>query len=332
MGFGGALIQRARAAFDQPPSRSRSNERHHRLFGVPAGIFMQWDPINFFMDEEDIHGDDGFRHYRAADFHDEPGDPLMRGDLRLLNNLGRPSEPDYKTEYTHSAKPPPGFTHDFELSSTSLMPVIEIDSPCSSSSSLGRPGDAVLACPRCHDPLVLGAADIAEERARKRLWGLRCGHLLDGKCVEELMKPPPLVVPKAIDVKGKGKAECIDEPSLPGAYPTHSLKGKGKAMESDITPEPVFSSIRSRLRPRHPPSLPPEPLPASPGPSRVRPRAPRTPLKGKGNGKGRAKVPIVEAEHEWTCPVGGCGRVHVSQLIGGRWIMDDKRGAIAVFV
>lgn len=332
MGFGGAFIHRARAAFDQPPTRSHSNERHRRVFGMPADILMRWDPLNIFMDEE-LHGDDGFRHYRAADFHDEPGDPLMRGDLRFFNTIGRPSEPDYKTEYTHPTKPAPGFIHDFELSSITSAPVIYIDSPASSSSSTNRPGDAVLVCPRCHDPLMLGAADVAEDRARRRLWGLRCGHLVDGKCVEELMKPSPLIVPEIIDVKGKGKAECVDELPLPGAYPTRSLKGKGKATESEISPEPIFSSIRSRLRPRPPlPSSSSEPLPAGPGPSRIRPGAPRTPLKGKGKGKGRAKVSIVEAEHEWTCPVGGCGRVHVSQLIDGRWVMDDKRGAITAFI
>ncbi|KAJ8588268.1 hypothetical protein M405DRAFT_820000 [Rhizopogon salebrosus TDB-379] len=339
MGLGGALLQRARAAFDQPPSRSRSNERpRRRIFGIPADVFMQWNPLDFFMDEEEPHGDNGFRHYRAADFHDDPGDPLMRGDLRLFNNLGRPSEPDYKTEYTHPTKPAPSFTHDFELSSMTSASAIDIDSPCSSSSSTNRPGDAVLVCPRCHDPLILGATDVAKDRARRRLWGLRCGHLLDGKCVEELMKPPPLIVPEIVDVKGKGKgkgkAEYVDELPLPGAYPTRSLKGKGKATEPEISPEPIFSSIRSRLRPRHPlPSSSSELLPAAPGPSRARPRtSSRTPLKGKGNGKGRVKGPVVEAEHGWTCPVGGCGRVHVSQLINGQWVMDDKRGAITVFV
>jgi hypothetical protein len=149
------------------------------------------------------------------------------------------------------------------------------------------------------------------------------------------MKPPPPVVPESIDVKGKGKAEYEDEFPVPGAYPTHSRKGKGKAMEPDIFPEPEFTSIRSRLRPRHPlpsSSSSSSPLPAGPGPSHARPKAsPRKPPTKKGNGKGRAKGPVVEAEHEWTCPVGGCGRVHVSQLINGQWIMDDKRGAITVF-
>lgn len=342
MGFGGALLQRARAAFEHPPARSHNHERRRRVFGIPADVFMQWNPLDFFgHDEDELYDDDGFRHYRAADFHDEPGDRLMRGDLRLFNAHapGRPSEPDYKPEYTHPVKPPSGFTHDFELSSMTPASVIDIDSPCSSSSSNSRSGETMLTCPRCHDPLMLGAADVAEDRAKRRLWGLRCGHLLDGKCVEELMKPTPLVTPRSLDTgdvkgKGKGKAKEEDELELPGAYLTRSLKGKGKETDGNIFnifSEPDFSSIRSRLRPR--PPLPSGPLPAGPGPSRARARAaPRQPMKAKANGKGRAKVPNVEAEYEWTCPVGGCGRVHVSQLIDGRWVMDEKRGAITVFV
>ncbi|KAG1736551.1 hypothetical protein EDB19DRAFT_1720956 [Suillus lakei] len=341
MGFGGALLQRARAAFEQPPARPH-NERRRRVFGIPADVFLQWNPLDFFGHEEDeLYDDDGFRHYRAADFHDEPDDRLMRGDLRLFNAPGRPSEPDYKPEYTHPMKPASGFTHDFELSSMTSAPVIDIDSPSSSGSSSSRSGETMLTCPQCHDPLILGATDVAEDRAKRRLWGLRCGHLLDGKCVEGLMKPIPLVAPNSLDTidvksKGKGKAKEEDELELPGAYLARPVKGKGRETESNIFnifSEPNFSSIRSRLRPRPPlPSHSSGPLPAGPGPSRARPGAPRLPVKPKSNGKGRAKVPNVEAEYEWTCPVGGCGRVHVSQLIDGQWVMDEKRGAITVFV
>ncbi|KAG1738426.1 uncharacterized protein EDB91DRAFT_1249340 [Suillus paluster] len=341
MGLGGALLQRARSAFEHPPVRSHNNDRRRRVFGIPADVFMQWNPLDFFGHEEDeLYDDDGFRHYRAADFYDEPGDALMRGDLRRFNSLGRPSEPDYQTEYTHPTNPASGFTHDFELSSITSAPVIDIDSPGSSSSSSSRHGETMLACAWCHDPLILGATDVGEDRAKRRLWGLRCGHVLDGKCVEELMKPIPVITPDSLetnDVKGKGKAKEVDDPKLPSTYPTGSSKGKGKATEPDIFnifPEPEFPSIRSRLRPR--PPVPPRPagsLPAGPGPSRGRPRAaPRTSTKAKGNGKDRAKVLSVEAEYEWTCPVGGCGRVHVSQLINGQWVMDEKRGAITVFV
>lgn len=154
------------------------------------------------------------------------------------------------------------------------------------------------------------------------------------------MKPMPIVTPHSLDtadVKGKGKAKEEDKLEAPGAYLTRSVKGKGKETDSNIFNifyEPEFSSIRSRLRPRPPlPSHPSGPSPAGPGPSRARARAaPRPHVKAKANGNGRAKVPNVEAEYEWSCPVGGCGRVHVSQLIDGQWVMDEKRGAITVFV
>ncbi|KAI0749323.1 hypothetical protein C8Q80DRAFT_1161383 [Daedaleopsis nitida] len=55
----------------------------------------------------------------------------------------------------------------------------------------------------------------------------------------------------------------------------------------------------------------------------------------KGKGKGRAKAGpklAIEAEHEWRCPVGGCGRVHYSVRVEGEWRNDEGRGAIALFV
>ena len=55
----------------------------------------------------------------------------------------------------------------------------------------------------------------------------------------------------------------------------------------------------------------------------------------KGKGKARARVlpkPAIEAEHEWRCPIAGCGRLHYSVRIEGGWRNDEGRGAIALFV
>lgn len=60
-----------------------------------------------------------------------------------------------------------------------------------------------------------------------------------------------------------------------------------------------------------------------------------TPSRTKGKGKARAKAEpkvTIEAEHEWRCPVAGCGRVHYSVRVEGVWKNDEGRGAIALFV
>ncbi|KAI0787755.1 hypothetical protein C8Q74DRAFT_1366576 [Fomes fomentarius] len=60
-----------------------------------------------------------------------------------------------------------------------------------------------------------------------------------------------------------------------------------------------------------------------------------TPSRTKGKGKARAKAEpkvTIEAEHEWRCPVAGCGRVHYSIRIEGVWKNDEGRGGIALFV
>jgi hypothetical protein len=44
------------------------------------------------------------------------------------------------------------------------------------------------------------------------------------------------------------------------------------------------------------------------------------------------KAPLVEADYQWKCPVAGCAKVHTSLLIVGKWIMDEKTGAIGVYV
>jgi hypothetical protein len=54
--------------------------------------------------------------------------------------------------------------------------------------------------------------------------------------------------------------------------------------------------------------------------------------RGKRNkGKNKVVEQVVEATHEWTCPLSGCSKVHVSLLIEGEWTMDKERGAIGIY-
>ncbi|EGN99196.1 hypothetical protein SERLA73DRAFT_182075 [Serpula lacrymans var. lacrymans S7.3] len=380
MGFGGALLAMTRHALG---NGSRSNDddgmaRRRRFLYPPTavGMFRRWGGFDYNPDAVADFEDEAFA-FLADDDPDRPFYHYTGGSL-----AAKPVEPDYKPEFTHPDKPPPGFTFDFapQSSAPSTPPsnsrsVIVVDDspgPSSASSSLSEEAGVTLACAHCRDPLILGGADVAEGRSGRKLWGLRCGHLLDGKCVDGIMKPaipdPPPEFDLKPDVKGKGKANA--EASYWGplfSNPVTPSKGKGKAVENenqdrDVAtdthispshPQPPDGSIRSRLRPRHPHS--PNAMhstvsydfPASPSPNRIsgrsgpRRRGPANAspsgfgslrYRGKGKGKGKAKGPTIEAEHEWRCPVSGCEQIHVSLLIDGKWTADKTRGAIAVFV
>ncbi|KAI5998781.1 hypothetical protein EDD15DRAFT_2363646 [Pisolithus albus] len=331
MGFGGALLAGVRHVLN-----SRGNDArepwHRRSIWDAVPLIMRWDPLDTFAEDDYFRDDDD----TAEDF-------LLIGPVRdslerafARRTLRRAAEPDYKPEYTHPNKPFPGFTYDFATAPTpspvdSIIIVDDSHSPGPSNASGSRHGDPALACAHCHDQLFLGASDVGDGRDQRRLWGLRCGHVLDGKCIKKLMQPVSVADTKLVDsssdVKGKRK---MDPDTLPMSSPNHENSGE-VAIERT-------NSIRSRLRSHNsiPGSLLNSQHPMShsnstgqyPG---IRGRA-HAGRRGKGKGKAKATAPPISAVHEWSCPVNGCGHVHVSVLVGGRWIMDEKKGAIAVFV
>ncbi|TFY62590.1 hypothetical protein EVJ58_g3757 [Rhodofomes roseus] len=230
---------------------------------------------------------------------DQFGGGRLRGPLAAAE---RPREQHYKASYTHPDQPMPGFTFDFappEPPSTSgtSSPIIILDdddeTTAGPSKASGKSSAveavATLVCAHCNDPLALSAesAAPADQLARVKLWGLRCGHMLDGKCIQELMKPsapppPTLPLPETEDMvhdrKGKGKARAVlhadiamdiveTDPPTSGKGKTRATakesvtprRGKRKAVEisadvsrADNAVPLEDNSIRSRLRPRHP--------------------------------------------------------------------------------
>lgn len=323
MGFGGALLANMRRIIG-PRNDAQRPERHNG-WGVSSSFIVRWDPFDFGGGE----GDDLFDDPDEMDFLDDEdntfGAGRMRNQLERVfkhRDRGNKAEPDYKPEYTHPDRPLPGFTHDFSLSSSSPSSVTEEDdtSPSRSASGSGaRLYEVTLVCAACHDPLVVGASDIGEDRAKRKLWGLRCGHLLDGKCVGKLMEPAP----PTPEMTGSSSRRMATDPKLYSPSPSRDSMADSNA-----------SSMRSRLRPRRGtpgqrPSVPHAVTATTSSGSRV---APAQNHRSNRKGKGKMKAPAVEAEHEWVCPVSGCGRVHLSLLMDGRWTMDEKRGAIAVFV
>ncbi|KAI0247038.1 hypothetical protein BJV78DRAFT_1157476 [Lactifluus subvellereus] len=284
------LLQRQQAQdrarqryFDRLRIARGIHQRHGFLSQTIGRIFPTWlfgDPT-----EDEMMDALAFSELAAA----EPG-PFDMGDDRAQYQRA-PHE--YRIAYTHPYPPAPGFTHNFE--SPSPVSVIDVDeepgpstkATGSFSSNKNNENLNTLVCARCLDPLVLGGSNMSEdERIRRRLWSLRCGHMLDGKCITELMKPQSASDPKPTGIETIGTESPSDrlqgqdstrshavaqnltldstEP-LDARSPVRATKARGKlrtverplqssqpneaAGERAIFPE--ISSIRSRLRPRN---------------------------------------------------------------------------------
>ena len=325
MGFGGALIAGVRR-FMGPRHTSERPERRNN-WGVSSSFIMRWDAFEVAGGEEEA----AFDGLGEAGFLDEENDSLAGGRVRnqierAFRQRGREvrAEPDYQPEYTHPNPPSPGFTHDFSpSSSTSSVAEAGTSTTHRASGSGSRLCEATLICAACRDPLVLGASDVGEDRAKRKIWSLRCGHLLDGKCIERLIEP-------FIPTPEVGSSSTMQMLAEPGEHPP-------SPSQNTVVVGPDAGSMRSRLRPRRGMSgsfssarhlVPATPTSARRGASLRAQSSHRINRKGKG----KMKAPMIDAGHEWSCPVSGCGHVHLSLLMDGRWTMDEKRGAIAVFV
>lgn len=299
---------------------------HSRSQAEPQDPFM-----DFAFANEDENEDQAFLTFLTAN-EDSYGDhaSFFRDQSRRLRSF----EPDYKPEYTHPGKAAPGFTYDFEPTTSPPPPssnsvIVIDDSPGpstkagSSSSSHSDDTNEILVCAHCTDPLVTGdSVTGGEERLQKRVWALRCGHVLDGKCIDALMKPAP----------SEGQADLNNSPG--------NSKGKGKAIETtqeqqntiNILSVSNTNSIRSRLRPRSGTSFNQSGTPLAALPRSYRPIPYRRSQGGRGKGKGKVQAPIIQAEYHWKCPVAGCGKDHTSWLVEDKWVPHDKEGAITVYV
>ncbi|KAG6833121.1 hypothetical protein H0H87_011229 [Tephrocybe sp. NHM501043] len=341
LGLGGAIV----AVNDHPHHANSRGPHNHRLRylqnHIPVneeqpGVRRYYTLVNHdpFMNG---NLDFGLDFFDDAHAFGRPANMALQDVILRRRDYERPPEAEYKVEYTHSEQPEPGFTFSFAQpdpsSSSKPLPIVinladsdSEDGPVTGSSKQKQKApaspvssvQATLICARCLDPLVLGGSLIGDEVRRRKVWALRCGHMIDGKC---------------LDVLGAPNENGVEEAPVIG-------KGKGKAKEVDYRDTDVLASaentVRSRLRSRVPP--PPVPTMGS---------SPSTSL-------GKRKRPVkqrIEATHQWTCPVKNCGREHVSVKIDGTWVPEPTkvssgkgkgkralepptpgRGAIAVFV
>jgi hypothetical protein len=372
MGLGGALIamNRMNALEDAYRRRHRQQPlpptRHTTIYGneQPRPSAGGWG--NFFVNSiRNLFGHSG-RQQQDGDHHwtsylDDPwGNHGFEEEVAdYVGLFGDPPPPPksaapvYQPSFTHPNPVAPGYTYHFEEPEStdraaSSKIVIDVDNDTTSSSGpTSATAVPVLVCARCLDPLVLPGQDWTDaEMKARRIWSLRCSHMLDGKCIAALMSPasepagrshgkataalsPPAEVPHhVVDRKGKGKAVDRGEPGL--------------AMQDPMAMQPEEDgSVRSRLRPRRNGAAvsradvlaesqhdeDEENRDQSVGPARVvRP----LPQRAKGRGRTRKR----QERYRWKCPVEGCGHEHISVLPIGEeeYKMDLHKGAIALYV
>ncbi|KAI0261096.1 hypothetical protein BC834DRAFT_845722 [Gloeopeniophorella convolvens] len=239
---------------------SRGIQHRHGFLSQAIGrIFPTWlfgDPT-----EEERMDALAFSEVGAQDGLHVGGEALMMPHRRVPH--------EYRVAYTHPYPSAPGFTHDFESPSPSDN-VIDVDAEPSTSSNAAGSSSApnenmnTLACARCLDPLVLAGSRMSdEERTHRRLWSLLCGHILDGKCITELMKPQPApgLEPPCTDESPDDQSQCRDSVAVAQAQPTPRTPGTDARNSPDLStstaqPNEKAHTLEPLLEPAHPADTP----------------------------------------------------------------------------
>ncbi|KAG6835898.1 hypothetical protein H0H93_013539 [Arthromyces matolae] len=222
----------------------------------------------------------------------------------------------YKPEYTHPGQPEPGYSFNFAPAESPPPPskpapvVIDLasdseDGPIAGPSKLPlQPPSpsttrALLVCARCTDSLLLGGGLVGDEGRRRKIWALKCGHMIDGKCLDVIGAPDEEnKQDSSQNAKGKGKAKIDDNTTT---------------TTTTTTDAHAENTVRSRLRSR---------VPLPPIPHTMNPESPPT-LTTLGKRK-RGK-PRIEATYEWKCPVKSCEHLHASVKIDGVWLPEPAK-------
>ncbi|KAF8813491.1 hypothetical protein BYT27DRAFT_7335102 [Phlegmacium glaucopus] len=284
-----------------------------------------------------------------AEFDDIFGDDVsgegLFGSWRDINyrrrQTGTQEKDQYLSSYTHPSQPDPGFTFDFALPTSStadiynqtrLFPPTSINNPIvldddddngngtftaiagpSTSTSDTGQVTATLVCANCSDSLLINAALHPNENDR-RVWGLRCGHIIDEKCLNQLGQPPGALDDSPVSRKGKAKA-------------TDSGPSYGDTIVSEnptVLEAIQENSIRSRLRSR--PGSTSTTTSSLPPISRLLDSTHHLPPWKRRRVSSKKKK--VEGEFLWRCPVVNCGREHVSIKVDGVWGPEKERESV----
>lgn len=356
MGLGGAILQ-LRNQRDSPERRVRRGPRVQR----PARTRHFYSAFDH-LDEQDIMEPPFFSEWNLL--------------IHALDVPDARKEVEYLPRYTHPVQPEAGFMFDFasddavsDRASTSFPvtssenPIVITDEDTEAGPSHSVQSDtpnkqmqSLLVCACCSKPLLLNSHTSSKgpvEERNRRIWALRCGHLIDGECLGKISTPgvpSPDAIAPASSGKSKGKAKAADLEDEPG-----SDRGSDSAdgSDDDLIPAPRYP-LRHRAHHLLGPATSEYDtyLQASSYPLRNRPlHAPLSaPLSASGR-RGRSKANTTRSRRgkkqqsfEWPCPVPGCEQIHASVRSGdGEWEPEKDsvgrggkvtrlgRGVIAVF-
>lgn len=258
-----------------PAARSRWGivETLRTLFGHQGRHRHEGDRSwTSYMDDDGGWGNEGW-----GNTAEHNGDWAEEAHVNDMVGYGpKPSVATYQPSFTHPGTPPAGFAYSFG----ELEPTVAGASTSQGASShtaivldddeTGAHASPTLVCARCLDPLVLSGQDAsAEESRQQRVWALRCGHMLDGKCIAQLMRPAPAAPEHTPRMRqdvslpiASGSSSSDPHSSGGEGLPLRATdrKGKGKAVDRGLAAfeqdalmplaQPQDGSMRSRLRPR----------------------------------------------------------------------------------
>ncbi len=200
----------------------------------------------------------------------------------------------------------PGFTFSFDMEAVEAeKAVIGIDveaEPAAPEASTH------LVCARCHRLLRFSAGEGPPE---DRLHSLKCGHVIDQRCLDAISTPPP-------DPIRSDDAEIIGlmtSTPIPIAAPVHATHDEFRG-----TAGPSRATTRSQAR-----KLSAEIDSPATNTSQKRKRVATASSAAAAlpkSKKSRSRKPL---EFTWLCPVKGCDTQHISKEIGGVWVVQDNQ-------
>ncbi|WVQ72031.1 hypothetical protein IAR50_001575 [Cryptococcus sp. DSM 104548] len=175
--LGGAVFRRGgarRLYLTQPHAQNEmAAPGQHLMMGGHAGHFM----LNAIGAGMGLHAFGGVAFGGA-------GPARAEADIEaILKSVEVPKYP----------APTTGFVANFDMKAAQAREAIEIDDNGAAKKKQKQP---ILVCAKCKDPLLISEA---YRTPADKVWALRCGHLIDQKCLDEIQAPRSIMEMARVD-------------------------------------------------------------------------------------------------------------------------------------